>query len=204
MEHIEATSDLVIGQWVASPLLRETVDSPIRIINSDVVDSLNDLEIQQNIDTAEGVWLDFIGQRLGLQRPSVSDPSQDLRFGFEGPTQSQGFDLYPFRGDEANDDFYPMPDELYRNMLKARAISLLSDGSFQTFVRAVHMIEPGASVRDTRDMSIRIATSNQEVLEIADSIGALPRNAGVQINYVQRGKFGYDEAGVPFDQGTFA
>ena len=203
MEHLVSTSDLVIGQWTDSPLLRETIDSPIRVLNSDVIGALNDLEAQRNLDTAEGIWLDFIGARLGVRRPSISDPSQDLRFGFDGVTQSTGFDLFPFIGDEENDAFYPMPDDLYRNILRARGIALFSDGSFQTFVRAVRTVDSTAAVRDDRDMSVRIATDNQEILEIADMVGALPRNAGVEINYVERGKFGYDEAGVPFDQGPF-
>ena len=36
-----------------------------------------------------------------------------------------------------------------------------------------------------------------------NAIGALPRTAGVLIIYADRGRFGFDQAGVPFDQGAF-
>jgi len=203
MEHIQASSDLVIGQWVDSPRLRAAIDAPVNAINDDVVTALSELDLQRSLDTATGIWLDFIGVRLGLRRPATSEPSADSRFGFKGPTQSKGFDLAPFKGVEANDDVFPLPDELYRRFIKARAVLVLGDGSFQKFVKAVKIIEPGASVVDTRKMTIKIATDDRETIMLADEIGAIPRSAGVLIQFVERGAFGYDEAGVPFDQGPF-
>ena len=52
-------------------------------------------------------------------------------------------------------------------------------------------------------MTVRVVTSRRRLLELADSIGALPRTAGVLIIYADRGRFGFDQAGVPFDQGAF-
>ena len=83
------------------------------------------------IDTAEGVWLDYLGTRLGLKRPATTDPALDDRFGFD--MAGLGFDQAPFRGDAANDAVYPLPDAVYRKLLRARAILLLGDGTIQTF-----------------------------------------------------------------------
>jgi len=203
MDKVVASSELVIGQWVDSPKFLATLDAPIEVINDDVLASLNELDLMHQIDSAEGIWLDFIGTRLGLSRPSTSDPSQDDRFGFAGPAQSRGFDQAPFKGDSANDAIYPLPDELYKSFIKARAVLVLSDGTFQKFVKAVNIIDVGASVRDQRNMSIRIVTDRQDILQLADASGALPRNAGVRLIFAERGAFGFDAAGVPFDQGPY-
>ena len=55
-----------------------------------------------------------------------------------------------------------------------------------------------------RDMTVRVVTDHQELLEMADEQGALPRTAGVQVVYVDRERFGYDDAGQPFDEGSFS
>ena len=128
----------------------------------------------------------------------------DERFGFEGPTQSRGFDLQPFAGDEANAAVYPLPDGPYRRLIEARAILVLGDGTFPTFARAIQAIDQGATVTDNRDMTVRVVSSSRPLLELADQVGALPRSAGVSIDYRDRARFGYDEAGLPFDQGAYS
>ena len=114
------------------------------------------------------------------------------------------FDQEPFRGDGANDAIYPLGDTIFRSFIRARAILVLGDGTIQTFTKAVKYIDPGAVVQDQRDMSVRVVTSVRELMELADNIGALPRTAGVKIVYADRGRFGFDDAGVAFDQGPFA
>ena len=56
----------------------------------------------------------------------------------------------PFRGDVANDALYPLPDALYRRLVKARAIMVLGDGTIYTFSRAVREIDESAAVQDRR------------------------------------------------------
>ena len=52
-------------------------------------------------------------------------------------------------------------------------------------------------------MTVRVVTSMRSFLELADTSNALPRSAGVRIEYADRGRFGFDQAGVGFDQGPF-
>ena len=94
-----------------------------------------------------------------------------------------GFDQHPFRGDAANDAVYPLPDAIYRRFVKARAVTVLSDGTFATYVKAVRLIDPNATVVDNRDMSVTVTTALQSLVELADGIGALPRTAGVMVIY---------------------
>ena len=199
---LEARSELVIGQWVDSPKLRSAIDAPVGALEEDVLPAFDAVQLMHEIDAAEGVWLDYLGGRVGLRRPYTTDPAQDERFGFD--EAGVGFDNAPFRGDAANDAVYSLSDSLFRRLVKARAQLVLGDGTFQTFAKAVMIIDDTAQLRDLRDMTVRISTSNRRLLELADSAGALPRNAGVRIRYVERGKFGFDEAGVGFDQGPFA
>ena len=178
---LQASSDLVIGQYVNSPRLRAMIDAFVEQVGDQAFPAIERIKLMRRIETAEGIWLDQIGKLLGIMRPSTTDPSMDLRFGFEGPSQSRGFDQHPFLGDEANAAVYPLPDAVFRGMVQARAILVLSNGSCQDFERAVRFVDPDATVTDNRDMTITITTARQDLLELADRIGVLPRTAGVSI-----------------------
>ena len=198
---LEASNDLLVGYWAGSPRLRGSIDAMLDPLRDDVLPALDRLRLMRSIDDAEGVWLDYLGVRYGLRRPSTTDPAQDDRFGFDDA--GAGFDQHPFAGDAANDSVYPLPDALYRCLVRARAILDLGDGTVQTFGRAVRAIDPSATVLDNRDMTIRVLTNNEPLLTLADEIGALPRTAGVQLVYAARDAFGFDQAGVGFDQAPF-
>ena len=71
------------------------------------------------------------------------------------------FDQAPFRGDVANDALYPLPDALYRRLVKARAIMVLGDGTIYTFSRAVREIDESAAVQDQRNMTVRVTSNRQ-------------------------------------------
>ena len=200
---LDTSSDLVIDQWAGSPVLRALIDALTETLRDQALPAFEQQRLMRHIDDAEGVWLDYIGLRLGIMRPVTKDPAADERFGFEGPDQSRGFDLAPFKGAEENDAVYPLNDGLYRKFIRARAILVLGDGTFQTFGKAVRAIEPAAAVQDKRNMTVRVVTAIRSFLELADASGALPRTAGVMIEYADRGRFGFDDAGESFDQGAF-
>lgn len=195
------TLDLLLGQWQESPRLRAMAQVWLDMLE-EVRGVLRQVEQVRLPDQASGVWLDYIGRRLGLPRPSTTDRATDRRFGFDDA--GTAFGVAPFRGDAANDARYPLSDIIYRRMLKARALTLFGDGTLATYRSAVLAMDPGASVRDNRNMTVRVVTSQRWVLELADAAGALPHAMGVSIEYADRGRFGFDDAGVPFDQGPFA
>ena len=63
---LDASSDLVIGQWVGSPKLRAVIDAVVETLRESAVPALERIKRMLDIDTAEGVWLDYIGVRLGM------------------------------------------------------------------------------------------------------------------------------------------
>ena len=199
---LEARINLLISQWADSPLLqalpRLSVDR-----GNEVLAALARLELMRTIDGAEGIWLDYIGSRLGCRRPAVTSPSDDPRFGFEGVTQARPFGVAPFRGMEENAAIFPLNDEVYRLILKARGITLVSHGTLPEFETAVHLVDPIAVIFDNRDMTVTVRTDDSRNLEIADDCDCLPRPGGVDIIYQSLTAFGFEGAGVGFDQGPF-
>ena len=178
-------SDILLDQWLESPRLSGIVTRVLQPIIDDAVAAKERIELMQDIDEAEGIWLDILGIRAGIRRPSTIDATLDTRFGFD--VAGVGFDQLPFRGAVANDAVYPLPDAVYRLFVKARAIMVVGDGTVQTFAEAVRVIDPDAAVVDNRDMTVTVTvtvtTGLRPTLELADGIGALPRTAGVMVVY---------------------
>ena len=188
-ETLQSSTELLIGQWDGAPKLRALVQVTKDLLDEDVLPALKVLRLMRLIGSAEGVHLDNLGRRLGVGRPSTTDPAQDDRWGFD--LDGTGFNQAPFRGDAANDAVFPLPDAIYRNFLRARVFALISDGTIVAFTRAVHAIDTGASVQDQRSMTIRIVTALRSQIELADQIGCLARNAGIGLIFADRGRFGF-------------
>ena len=174
-------TNVLIGQWQQSPRLSGIVNILQNILD-DGIGAKERIQLFLAIDNAEGVWLENLGALVGIDRPATTDPSLDERFGFD--EAGEQFDEAPFRGFAGNDAVYPLPDVTYRRFVKARAIMVLGDGSIYTFTNAVKEIDPNATVVDNRNMTITITTVLAQLVQLADSIGSLPRTAGVQIIYV--------------------
>ena len=71
---ITASSDLLIYQWRAAPLMRGMTQGMIDVVKNEVETPTNRLMRMWDIDKAEGVWLDFLGLRVGIERPLIPDP----------------------------------------------------------------------------------------------------------------------------------
>ena len=149
---LQSDLDLLIGQWQGSEKLGALIQVYRDIVVEDIIPAFETLRDMRKIESAVGVHLEYLGRRLGVGRPSTTDPSEDSRFGFDDA--GTGFDQAPFRGARANDAVYPLPDAVYRQFLRARAITLLSDGSIEALKASVLAIDPGAAVRDRRNMTV--------------------------------------------------
>ena len=104
-----------------------------------------------------------------------------MRFGFDAA--GVGFDQQPFRGSTANDAVYPLPDVLYRRLILARATLIYGAGTLPDLVTAIEHLDPDAVVVDNRNMTVTVHTGQQALIELGDTIGALPRPAGVRLIY---------------------
>ena len=174
-------ADSLLGQWQSAPRVSGLVSDVLQPILDNALDAFARLQLMLDINEAEGIWLDYLGVRVGIRRPTTSDPAQDPRFGFD--QAGVGFDQAPFRGAAANDAVFPLPDPVFRGFVKARAILVLGNGTVQTFRHAVHQVDPSAVVTDNRDMTVDVTTQFTELLQLADDIGAFPRTAGVRVEY---------------------
>ena len=202
MAELQASVDLLAGQWSRSERMRAAVDAPLAAIREDVMPAFDALDRQRDIDTAEGQWLDYLGSRVGLDRPSIEGTAGD-RFGFEGGPDAVGFDQAPFHGRRNLDPLVPLPDAIYRRFIRARGVLIFGKGTFQEFFTACRHIDPGCAVTDGRDMTVTVRTTMRSTFELADSVGALPRSAGVMIRYSQPGRWGFEGSGEPWDSAPF-
>ena len=198
-----ASSDLLIGQWKNDPIMRAFVDSFTAQAREEIQKAIEDLERMRNVETAEGIWLDYIGERVGLKRPYASGAGTDSRFGFDDA--GIGFDQAPFQGDEEFDTTFPLPDVLYRRFIKARTVSLFTRGTVGDFSAACKFITPSVVVIDNMDMSVHVIVHSSFFWQfrLADKIHALPRPAGVRMVLDDLEYFGFDDSGKPFDVGRF-
>ena len=117
---------LLIGQWRAgagtglSDFMRELLS----IVDAELVQPLVQIEAGASLDTAEGIFLDYIGERLGFSRPTQDDTNIE-RFGYRD-SGGKGFDQAPFYTiDPQAVGRVPVGDEEYRSALRARAQALL-------------------------------------------------------------------------------
>lgn len=195
----KVTVDLLIDQWRNSRSVSSLVQAFLDRVKVEVEDALNDLERMLNLDHAEGVWLDRIGERLGVTRPQVQYSGD--RFAFEGAGHS--FDQAPFSGSQEHADIVPMSDEPFRKILKARIVALFSDGTKYALQCSICGIDPEAQLVERGPMRLRVTTGMVELMQVADRLGALARTAGVEVAYKDRGRFGFEDAGVSFDQGPY-
>ena len=190
---LEASTELLAGQWQRSERLLAAVDAPLAAIREGVIPAFDALELMRHIDTAEGAWLDWLGTRVGLDRPSIEGDTTADRFGFEGA--GQGFDRVPFHGRRNLDPLVPLPDSIYRRFIRARGVLIFGLGTFQEFHVACRHIDPGCRVTDNRNMTMGVQTTMQSTFELADEVGALPRAGGVQVVYGAPGLWGFEGAG---------
>lgn len=127
--------DLLITQWRANTtegqLMRDLIDELLALVREQVVDVLQVLESSTKLATAEGIFLDYIGDRLGLKRPLTTDASvTGARLGYMGRDGAVGFDQAPMHSsDPALATRSAVGDEYYRAMLSARALALVGSGN---------------------------------------------------------------------------
>ena len=190
---LTASTDLLIDQYQLplAPQLNTMLGIFVSAAESQI-EAMNEMERMRRVDEAIGVWLDRIGERIGLARPSVID--QGTAFGFDD--SGVGFDQGRMRDDAIIQPRSPAGDALYRRLIKARAWAILGYGNAEYMRRAVREIDPTAILIDLDDMSFRVSTARGADILLADQVGALARPAGVRMRVVDSGQFGFDDAGV--------
>ena len=134
------------------------------------------------IETADGMWLDFIGERLDIPRPATMSTDYAY-FGFDG-SGGVGFDQGPIATViEALLPRVPVGDEYYRVALRMRSGELLADASVPGLEGVVQRDFPEASYQDAGDMTatLNITDMRTQLLAILSAIDVWPKPGGVAL-----------------------
>ena len=141
---ITADTGLLLSQWRDAAALKAITDIWLQIAQDEIQTPMDRLATEQNLDTASGWWLDRLGERLGVVRPSAPTSDAD-EFGFDAA--GKPFDGFPL-SDAERPVTAPIGDPLYRRILRARIVALHSDGTRGALEQSLRQIDPFASVFD--------------------------------------------------------
>lgn len=122
---------LLISQWKNDVPVIKVIQEAMRIVDEYLIQPQTRIEDSAAIDLATGVLLNWVGQRVGLIRLSVDDPSaklgfslqtteEDGRLGFQGRMHS----VNPLLGSRVG-----ISDDYFRPIIKARYLALKSIGT---------------------------------------------------------------------------
>lgn len=151
-------------------------------------------QLLYNLDytTANGVWLDYIGRKVGQDRVYTPKPQNAFTF---GGTTPEGFGAGKFKGTSSTRNTkVARSDSSFRNAIKARIIQNNTDTSLDELIEACKLLFNAKLVRITESYPANIASirlygsSLIETLDIQSIIkSALP--ACVSLQHVSFHKF---------------
>lgn len=198
-------------QYGSSPVINQIVEFLGQNFDyHGIIDSFYDM--CWNIDTAQGVWLDAWGRKVGVSRV-VQVPSGD-DFGFYG-TGNQPFNQAPFfSGDNATLN-YAIQDIPYRLLILAKAFLNITDCAIPNINKFLQILFPNRGkfyVVNTLNMTMQYQCYfSLAAWELAILINGfiLPRPSGVkatlQIFIPGNASFGfYGTGSQPFNQAPFS
>lgn len=110
--------------------------------NSNVINFLRD---QSDIDLAEGIWLDYLGWKIGINRPFLASTTvpiftYDIEDITPGIQVLGGYDIGYFFNPSASEDFAPMPDALFRQRIKLQGVISTSPITLDVIFRQIKFI----------------------------------------------------------------
>ncbi|GAN70684.1 DUF2612 domain-containing protein [Acetobacter syzygii] len=142
-----------------------------------------------NLQTAQGYGLDVWGRIVGVPRVLSLSAQSYLGFFESSDLTQEGFGQVPwYSGGDATNN-YRLADDGYRQLIYAKALANISDGSviaLNTILTTLFAGQGDAYVRDNGDMTITyvfkfVPTAVQ--VSIIQNSGVLPRPAGVSVAY---------------------
>lgn len=178
----------VISQYANSPRILGLVDTFYAYIEpSQLIDQFYD--DMWNIDTAVGYGLDVWGRIVGVNR--VLQVSQTRFFGFNDTSLDfDPWNVSPFFGGSDLTSNYRLTDEAYRQLILAKAIANITDGSIPSLNQLLQTLFAGqgkAYVTDDGGMTMSytfefIPTPVQ--VAILTNSGVFPNPTGVTVSLI--------------------
>ena len=185
---LTANAGLLIQQWRRAPRMKALAEALLGVVDDHLVKPLADVESRLRIETADGFWLDCIGERKELPRPATNLGNFTF-FGFDG-SDGVGFEQGIFSTvDPVLSPRVPVGDAFYRRLLRMRARALLADGSIPQLEAAASQVFPGTRYQDNGDMTVEVhslfrSLDDRHMLAAVESIGGFPTNAGVALSRI--------------------
>ncbi len=177
-----ANADLLIQQWRQVPRMQALTGALLAVVDDQLVKPLADMERMTRIETAEGVWLDHIGERLETPRPATNLSNFSF-FGFDG-SGGVGFDQGLLATvAESLSPRVPVGDEYYRVVIRMRSGALLANRSVPNLEGVVHQDFPEASYQDAGDMTatLQVTDTRTQLLALLSASDAWPKPGGVAL-----------------------
>lgn len=181
--------DLLLPQYGDAARLQALLSGAIGIDEAQVSEVLERLDRGGNPDESSGPVLDWMGHRLGIERPLVSTGEY---LGYEGTDPEGG---NPFNREEYYDDITaidqvaPISDEVFRPILKARARRLRGGADRETIEAILAILWPngGGYVDESAATVYLVVSAEDNTLYrlVSDDLFHLliPRPAGVAVEF---------------------
>jgi len=191
---LAARISLILPQYGEAEKLKGLISGTIGVAEEQVSDLLERLDRGANPDESSGAVLDWIGRRIGMERPVI--PIGEY-LGYEGTDPSGGnpFDREEFYDDvRAIEQVAPLGDVDYRLLLKARARRLRGGANRETIEAVLAILWPTGRgyVDESSDPVVLVVTAVDDILfrlvdvpitenSVTVHHLVIPRPAGVRI-----------------------
>jgi hypothetical protein len=155
-----------------------------------------------SIETAYGIWLDFVGYRIGIFNRPVLQQGELLftPFGFDVP-EFFNFDNAPF-GDDARDNGGALDDDNFRKFLCVKARQLITDCTEKSMQEDLSLFFDTVNVFDNQNMSFTVTattTESKDVIQAVLKAGIIYQPAGVLVEI----RVNPTNLGMTFDHDPF-
>lgn len=150
-------TELITSYHRGKPLFVDHIDLSTRPL-IDISDSLKNLPVAFDLDEAQGVQLDKVGEWIGRTR-IVKEPISGIYFSFDD--DEIGFDQGVWQGPyDPDEGFTSLSDEVYRTILKIKIAINHWDGLNDSVPAILNEALEGTGIRmaivDNQDMTISV------------------------------------------------
>lgn len=186
----EKAQGRIIWQYRNGQKFKAWVDVLPAVASARIQDAANDVAGLINIDTARGEQLNICGRIVGIgERPSIN--SDDLEvFAYNGVAGAQPYGVAPYKGRGIDPVSLPIPDYLYRLVIRAKIIKNTRAATVDDVKEGVEYILGGdfeATIVDLQDMSMRVILSEEvpfNVRALIEIFDLVPRPQGVKLEII--------------------
>lgn len=191
MNYRDKANDRIIWQYRNDNTFAAWIAILPGIVESDLSLPFEQIAGLINLNTARGAQLDICGRIVGVARPILRDDELNV-FAYNGVAGAQPYGVAPYKGREEEPVSLPVPDYLYRVVIRAKIMANTSRATIDDIKVATEFIlGPGYSARvvDNQDMStssilvILNAAPPFNVRAILDTLDLIPRPQGVGLSY---------------------